>query len=59
MMNLYQTECPLCDAALTMSSDTIQDELIECLDCGTELVVTSIDPLMVQEAPQTDEDWGQ
>ncbi|MCG8605548.1 lysine biosynthesis protein LysW [bacterium] len=52
-------KCPICDADLTLDSDTIQGELVECSDCGTELEVTSIQPFRVQEAPQEEEDWGQ
>ena len=57
MSNLV--ECPICDADVALSNDTIQGELIECSDCGTELEVTSLEPFAVQEAPQVEEDWGE
>ena len=28
-------------------------------DCGTELEVTSLAPLTVEEAPEVEEDWGE
>ncbi len=32
---------------------------MECDDCGSELEVTSVDPVTVQETPEAEEDWGQ
>ena len=52
-------ECPVCGLVIIFAKDTIIGELIECVDCGTELEVISIDPDVVEEAPETDEDWGQ
>ena len=52
-------ECPVCDADVKKADDTVQGELIECVDCGTELEVTSLAPFTIAEAPKTEEDWGQ
>ncbi len=52
-------ECPVCGGDLELAEDTLQGELIECSECGTELEVTSVDPFSVAEAPQEEEDWGQ
>ncbi len=51
--------CTVCDAEITMAEDTVQGELLECPECGTELEVVSITPFQIQEAPQTEEDWGE
>ncbi len=56
---MNQVECPLCEAEVALAEDTVQDELLECLDCGTELVVTGLEPLLIEEAPQAEEDWGE
>jgi len=53
------TECPVCGAELTLSGDLVKGELMECDDCGTELEVTRVDPVKVEEAPEAEEDWGQ
>jgi alpha-aminoadipate carrier protein LysW len=53
------TECPFCDAEVALAEDTVRDELLECMDCGTELLVVSLAPIMVEEAPQAEEDWGE
>lgn len=55
----HTVECPICDAEINLAIDTIQGELIECPECGSELEVTSIDPFKVEEAPQAEEDWGE
>ncbi len=52
-------ECPVCGADIQAPQDAIQGELMQCADCGVELEVTSVDPFMVQEAPQEEEDWGE
>ncbi len=53
------TECTICAAEIERQEDTIIGELLTCNDCGTELEVTAIDPFIVEEAPQAEEDWGQ
>jgi alpha-aminoadipate carrier protein LysW len=52
-------ECPVCGAELSLSDDLVKGELLECDDCGTELEVTNLEPVTVQEAPEAEEDWGQ
>ena len=52
-------ECPVCAADVELPKDTVQGELIECPDCGTELEVTNVNPFKLQEAPSEEEDWGE
>lgn len=51
--------CPECESEVEISDDVMVGELVECLDCGVELEVTSIDPLTVEVAPEVEEDWGE
>ncbi len=53
------TECPVCGAAIPRQRDMIVGELLECTDCGSELEVLSLDPFLIGEAPQEEEDWGE
>lgn len=53
------TQCPTCDAQVPILPGTIQGELIECRECGSELEVISINPIVLEEAPEAGEDWGQ
>ncbi len=53
------SECPVCGGEITLAGDTVTGELLECDDCGSELEVTSLDPVELDEAPEAEEDWGQ
>ena len=52
-------ECPICAAEVTLNDDTVQGEIVECAECGTELEVTGTNPFTVAEAPKEQEDWGE
>lgn len=51
--------CVVCDGAIRLSEGTVPGELIPCPDCGTELEVLSLDPVVFGEAPVVQEDWGE
>lgn len=53
------TTCPVCDAAVETSDDPVEGELLECPDCGSELEILALDPIVLGEAPETEEDWGE
>jgi alpha-aminoadipate carrier protein LysW len=57
-MSNYLT-CPECAADLTLADDALQGEIIQCPDCGVELEVMSLDPPMLDLAPEEEEDWGE
>lgn len=52
-------QCPECDANVLVPADVMQNELLACLDCGSELEVVSLDPLTLELAPEVEEDWGE
>jgi len=51
--------CPECDADISLPPDTLEGEIIQCPDCGTELEVRSVDPPVLELAPEEEEDWGE
>ncbi|GAB4519277.1 MAG: lysine biosynthesis protein LysW [Anaerolineae bacterium] len=53
------TPCPICDADVTIPGDALENELIACPECGSELEIISLDPLQLIEAPEVEEDWGE
>ena len=55
----HPIECPECAAALDLPANVMQGEIIPCGDCGSELEVTSLEPLTVDLAPMEMEDWGE
>ena len=52
-------ECVVCGVELSLPKDAVVGELISCAECGSDLEVTGIIPLAVEEAPQEEEDWGE
>lgn len=53
-----KANCPECDAEIEMQKP-MRGEIVVCPDCGTELEVTSENPLTFDLAPQEEEDWGE
>ena len=51
--------CPECDAEISLSSDTLEGEIVQCPECGIELEVRSVDPPLLDLAPEEEEDWGE
>ncbi len=50
-------ECPLCDAALDVEQDELDEgDVLVCEECGANLVVTNLDPLEIEEAEEEEEE---
>jgi alpha-aminoadipate carrier protein LysW len=58
-MTTNTAACPICEADIRLPDDVMENELISCPDCGSELEVLSLDPVQLVEAPETEEDWGE
>lgn len=52
-------ECPECAAQVAIGADARVSEIVECLDCRSELEIVSVDPPAVELAPDVEEDWGE
>jgi len=50
--------CPEC-AAEFLLGDVLVAEIVTCPDCGVELEVMGLDPLVLDLAPEEEEDWGE
>jgi len=53
------SNCPECDAVVTVGADAVKGEIVSCPDCGAELEVTGIGPTALALAPEAEEDWGE
>jgi alpha-aminoadipate carrier protein LysW len=51
-------ECTECAAAIP-ATPTLPGEILDCPQCGAELEVRSIRPLVLALAPEVEEDWGE
>lgn len=58
-VELQQLTCIVCDGLIDMDDHVELNELVECMDCGAELEVTSLSPLTLVELDLEGEDWGQ
>ncbi len=50
--------CPECVAEI-IQDDVVEGELVPCPECGAELEVMSLDPPVLELAPELEEDWGE
>ena len=51
-------ECPECFGSVELN-DVMQNEIVQCGDCGADLEVVELDPIVLELAPEEDEDWGE
>jgi alpha-aminoadipate carrier protein LysW len=60
-MNLTQLNapCPICDAVVTLSNRTVVSEIVSCSECGSDIEVKGLNPIVLAEAPMEEEDWGE
>ena len=42
-----------------MGGDVEVGEIIVCPDCGAELEIMGLEPLVLELAPEVEEDWGE
>jgi alpha-aminoadipate carrier protein LysW len=53
------TNCPECDAKLTIPENAVAGEIVDCPECGQELEVTNAETGEVRAAETEGEDWGE
>ncbi len=53
------TTCPECERSLALDSTVRLSEIVACPDCGSELEIVSMSPVLVILAPEPEEDWGE
>jgi alpha-aminoadipate carrier protein LysW len=37
----------------------MENELLSCPECGTELEIMNLEPIELELAPEVEEDWGE
>lgn len=53
------TICPECEAEIVLETVPDIGEIIVCPDCGVDLEIVALDPIVVDLAPIEEEDWGE
>lgn len=51
--------CPTCESDVTFGEPLVQNEIVECAECRSELEVLTVQPLVLAQAPEVEEDWGE
>ncbi len=51
-------ECPECFGEVALR-DVMENEIVQCSECGVDLEVLGLDPVALELAPEEDEDWGE
>lgn len=56
-----KTNCPICDAQISVPEGTVESEILTCEECENRIVVASLDEkgASLEEAPEIEEDWGE
>jgi alpha-aminoadipate carrier protein LysW len=58
MTTAETAECPECAGTVELTSPE-RGEIVECPECGAELEVVSTGPVVLNLAPEEEEDWGE
>jgi alpha-aminoadipate carrier protein LysW len=53
------TTCPECESEIALATIPELGEIIVCPDCGVDLEIVALDPIVVDLAPMEEEDWGE
>jgi len=51
-------DCPVCGTTVELQN-TEEHEIVECDICTSDLEVYSMDPVILEEVPEIQEDWGE
>ncbi|RLC35304.1 MAG: lysine biosynthesis protein LysW [Candidatus Nealsonbacteria bacterium] len=60
-MSDLKASCPICGGEILLPADIEVTEIITCNECYNRVVVEKIEGgnVILGEAPEIDEDWGQ
>lgn len=53
------SECVECGAEIDLDDDVEVGEIVDCPTCGSELEVVEVDPVVLELAPELEEDWDE
>ncbi|MBB6647333.1 lysine biosynthesis protein LysW [Halobellus ruber] len=59
MADTITAEDPLTGEEIEIPSDVEVGEIVDSPATGAELEVISVDPVVLEEAPELEEDWGE
>ena len=59
MADTITAEDPLTGEPIELPADVEVGEIVDSPATGAELEVVSVDPVVLEEAPELEEDWGE
>lgn len=52
-------QCPECEHNIPVDPDWQEGDIFSCPNCSTDVQVTGLDPLWVDFAPESEQEWGE
>jgi len=56
---MQTTQCPVCSSDIILEEESSEKDLVSCLNCGTELEIVTLHPLLLSPLQEeTEEESG-
>jgi len=52
-------QCPVCEVPVDVPSKARLSQIMDCVECRSELEIIALSPVMLALAPEVEEDWGE
>lgn len=53
---MQTTQCPICSSDIIIEDGSAEKDLATCLNCGTELEIVTLHPLLLEPLPDSTEE---
>jgi alpha-aminoadipate carrier protein LysW len=53
---MQTTQCPVCSSDIIIEEDSSEKDLVSCLNCGAELEIVTLQPLLLEPLAESDEE---
>ena len=53
---MQKTECPVCSSDIIIEDGSSEKDLVNCLNCGTELEIMTLHPLLLGSLAESAEE---
>lgn len=53
---MQTTQCPICSSDVIIEEESLEQDLVSCLNCGTELEIVSLQPLQLEPFQESTEE---
>jgi len=53
---MQTTQCPVCSSDIIIEEESSEKDLVNCLNCGTELEIVTLHPLLLSPLAEESEE---